>query len=301
MQNRVSVSSADFIRNIGHWQNEALRRPISITHHGRERLVLAAPEEFNAGAAAETLVKTSLSQLRADADAVLENLEDGFIAFDASMRVKRSNAMAEAFIGRSRDGLHGAAATEFMPAPLGVVLHERLQRVMRTRKHETFEAGVEDRHISVRVFPLTDGAGVLFANTTEQHDQRLRLGEANALRAATNGHPLAAAIKLDASGRVKEIHDGFCAWSGYQADDVVGHRFTDLLPPNHRREVAEMIEAASRHVAPQQVELTLLGKQGQEVSGVLTLAAIQTEFITHGVMAVWVCSGGAVLGANRAA
>ncbi|MGE0531368.1 MAG: hypothetical protein AB7G40_03200 [Hyphomonadaceae bacterium] len=44
MPSRISVSSADFIRNIGYWQNEALRQPISITHHGRERLVLAAPD-----------------------------------------------------------------------------------------------------------------------------------------------------------------------------------------------------------------------------------------------------------------
>jgi PAS domain S-box-containing protein len=231
---------------------------------------------------------------------VLENLEDGFLAFDTSIRVKRSNATAEAFIGRSRDGLQGATAAEFMPQPLGVVLHERLQRVMRTRKPETFDAAVDDRHISLRVFPLADGIGVLFSNTTEQHDQRLRLGEANALRAATNGHPLAAAIKLDASGRVKEIHDAFCAWSGYQREDVIGHRFIELLPPSYRREVGEMLESASRSPAPQQVDLTLLSKQGHEVSGVLTLAPIQTEFITHGVMAVWVSSS-AVVGANRAA
>lgn len=300
MQNRVSVSSADFIRNIGHWQNEALRRPISITHHGRERLVLAAPEEFNAGAAAETAVKTSLSHLRADGDAVLENLDDGFLAFDTTLRVKRSNAMAEAFIGRSREGLQGAAAMDFMPQPLGVVLHERLQRVIRARKYETFEAAVGDRHISVRVFPMTEGAGVLFSNTTEQHDQRLRIGEANALRAATESHPHAAAIRLDASGRVKDIQDDFCAWSGHQREDVIGHRFTDLLPPTYRREVAEVLENATRDAAAQQIEITMLGKQGQEVSGVLTLAPIQTEFITHGVMAVWVFSGKAVE-ANRAA
>lgn len=300
MQNRVSVSSADFIRNIGHWQNEALRRPISITHHGRERLVLAAPAEFNAGAVADTAVKAAFSQMRADADAVLENLDDGYIAFDAALRVKRTNATAEAFIGRSRDGLQGATAAEFMPQPLGVVLHDRLQRVMRARKYETFEAAVGDRHISVRVFPMTEGAGVLFSNTTEQHDQRLRIGEANALRAATNGHPHATAIRLDASGRVKEIDDDFCSWSGHQREDVIGHRFTDLLPPTYRREVAEVLESATRDSAPQQVEITLLGKQGQEISGMLTLAPIQTEFITHGVMAVWVFTGKAVE-ANRAA
>ena len=64
-------------------------------------------------------VKTSLSQLRADADAVLENLDDGFLAFDATLRVKRSNAMAEAFIGRSRDGLQGATAAGLHAAAAG--------------------------------------------------------------------------------------------------------------------------------------------------------------------------------------
>jgi PAS domain S-box-containing protein len=301
MSHRVSVSSADFIRNIGHWQNEALRRPISITHHGRERLVLAAPEEFNAGAAAEASIKSALSELRADADAVLENIEDGFLAFDSMLHVKRSNAIAEAFVGRSRDLLQGASAADFMPQPLGLVLHERLQRVMRTRKPETFEASVQDRHISVRIFPMSDGAAVLFANTTEQHDQRLKLGEANALCAATNSHPQAAGIKLDASGRIREMQNGFFAWSGFQKEDVIGHRFTDLVPPSQRREVSELLEAATQGGGAQQIELTLLGKQGQEVSGLLTLAPIQTEFITHGLMAVWVCTGAAAMGANRAA
>jgi PAS domain S-box-containing protein len=300
MSNRVSVSSADFIRNIGHWQNEALRRPISITHHGRERLVLAAPEEFNMRVDADAAAKATLEEFRADADAVLENLEDGFLAFDLSLRVKRSNTIAEAFIGRSREMLNGATAVEFMQQPLGVVLHERLQRVIRTRKHEMFDASMDDRHISVRIFPLAEGAAVLFSNTTEQHDQRLRLGEATALCLATNSHPNAAGIKLDASGRVRDVHDGFIVWSGLQREDVVGHRFTDLLPANHRREVADLLEAVTRNGVTQQIEVTLLGKQGQEVNGVLTLAPIQTEFITHGVMAVWVLASAAV-GANRAA
>ncbi|MEQ1492333.1 MAG: hypothetical protein ABL932_17455, partial [Terricaulis sp.] len=79
MPNRVSVSSAEFIRNIGYWQNEALRQPISITHHGRERLILAAPDAFEASANTDDGEK-GLTQLRADVSAVKENLGDGYLS-----------------------------------------------------------------------------------------------------------------------------------------------------------------------------------------------------------------------------
>ena len=300
MTNRVNVSSAEFIRNIGHWQNEALRRPISITHHGRERLVLASPEEFNVGNGVDHSTKHSLTELRADADAVLENLGDGFLAFDAALRVKRSNTVAEAFIGRSRDLLQGSLAAEFLPSPVGVVLSERLQRVMRTRKHEVFETAVQDRHISVRIFPLVEGAAVLFSNVTEQHDQRLDVGVGKALCAATNRHSQAAGIKLEATGRIKHVHDSFCAWSGFAREAVEGQRFVDLLPASQRREVGDMIEKALQGDATRAIEVTLIGSEGQEVSGVLTMAPIQIDFITHGVMAVWVLTDAAV-SAHRAA
>src|SRR5262245_15302742 len=126
MQHRIAVPSADFIRNIGHWQNEALRRPISITHHGRERLVLAAADEFSARTEMDSQAEASLVELRADAEAVLENLEDGFLAFDADLKVKRSNTIAEAFVARSRDQLIGAFVANLLPPPIGLVFSERL-------------------------------------------------------------------------------------------------------------------------------------------------------------------------------
>ncbi len=43
MSTRAVVSAGEFVGNAGYWMSEALRRPVSITHHGRERLVLAQP------------------------------------------------------------------------------------------------------------------------------------------------------------------------------------------------------------------------------------------------------------------
>ncbi len=42
----VTVTSADFQRNIGLYQDEALKRPVAITKNGRPRTVLISAEEY---------------------------------------------------------------------------------------------------------------------------------------------------------------------------------------------------------------------------------------------------------------
>ncbi|MBC7637719.1 MAG: type II toxin-antitoxin system Phd/YefM family antitoxin [Acetobacteraceae bacterium] len=42
----MSVSAAEFQRNPGRFQDEALKQPLSITRNGRRRLVVLAVEEY---------------------------------------------------------------------------------------------------------------------------------------------------------------------------------------------------------------------------------------------------------------
>ena len=43
----VKVSAAEFQRNIGRYQDIALRQPVAVTRNGRESCVLISVEEFN--------------------------------------------------------------------------------------------------------------------------------------------------------------------------------------------------------------------------------------------------------------
>ena len=42
----VSVSSAEFLKSYGRISDTAVREPVSITSHGRDRLVLLSAEEY---------------------------------------------------------------------------------------------------------------------------------------------------------------------------------------------------------------------------------------------------------------
>jgi prevent-host-death family protein len=42
----VTVSSGDFLKSYGRFTETALREPVTITSHGRERLVLISADEY---------------------------------------------------------------------------------------------------------------------------------------------------------------------------------------------------------------------------------------------------------------
>lgn len=300
MPNRTSVSSADFIRSIGYWQNEALRQPISITHHGRERLVLAAPDALQSSGGSDELTK-SFAKLRADVAAVQENLGDGYLSFDTQLSIRHSNSVAEAFVGASREDLEGASIVSVLPQPLASILNDRVQRVVRTRQTERFEVGAPDsRHLAVTVFPVAVGAAALMRNVTEAYVLRRSLEEGEAMQQAVRIHACASALKLDARARVETVDETFAAWSGFGEADLAGHRLLDLVAAGQRRECAEMIERVLREGQPRSMALTLLSKRGEEIEGVLALAPILTDFIAHGAFALFVPSPGCVA-AQRAA
>ena len=66
----ITVSSAEFQRNFGVYQDKALAEPVTITRNGRERLVIVAADEYHRlkRRAREVLPVGSLSN--ADLDAI---------------------------------------------------------------------------------------------------------------------------------------------------------------------------------------------------------------------------------------
>ena len=46
LQTPLKVPAAEFQRNIGRYQDVALRQPVSVTRNGRERTVLISAEEY---------------------------------------------------------------------------------------------------------------------------------------------------------------------------------------------------------------------------------------------------------------
>lgn len=165
MPDRISVTSADFIRNIGYWQNEAIRHPIYITHHGRARLILAAVDAVMGSAPSDaevTALREALAAAHSLTATILDRTDEGFISFDEHLHVTAANRVADGFLCKSREMIVGASIVELLPSLPANTWTNYLQRVMRSRKADSFESEVHQSRVHVHAFPLGDGVAVLF-------------------------------------------------------------------------------------------------------------------------------------------
>lgn len=245
MPDKLSVSAADFVRNIGVWQERALNQPVSITHHGRERLVLLAAEAYNRAEDSGEDVDDELA-------ALLQNMSEGYIAVDAEGRITTVNRVSEAYCGRTERALLGQPLEAAFPQLKGSTLLARAERAMKTREPTTFQTEsvlFPGRHFEVRIFPLPQGVGLVLNNITERETLRDSLAEADGLRSATDQHPDVARISCDIRGRIVSADAQFFHWVGFEADALLKGKLADIAAPGARRLLADALEGAlSRNV-----------------------------------------------------
>jgi PAS domain S-box-containing protein len=106
-------------------------------------------------------------------EALLEQMAEGFIALDPTLRVTKVNPVFEALAARSAGQLVGANWSDLFPLPTQAVIAEQMRRVLRTGEAVEFEADSTvqpGRCYGVRVFPYPGGVAALFANRTEEHE-----------------------------------------------------------------------------------------------------------------------------------
>jgi prevent-host-death family protein len=291
MKNDVPVTHAtagEVSRNFGQWQDVALKGPVVITHHGRPRVVLLSADQYAkwndqpvAGGSQETRAAETCRE------ALLEQMAEGFIALDPTLRVTKVNTVFEALAGRSAGQLVGAGWSDLFPLPTQAVIAEQMRRALRTGEAVEFEADSTvqpGRCYGVRVFPYPGGVAALFANRTEEHDLRGRLRHARAMRAATAALPRLAVARLNIRGVLAEMDDDFPRLAGFSSAELLDCRLTDIIRPSDRHALTQALEKVLQGGPAMRVATALLVKAGDERPVELSVAPILRDGAADGVM-----------------
>ncbi len=110
-------------------------------------------------------------ELRAEAEAILESITDGFLALDRDWRITYMNAEAERINGVSRAELIGRNHWEVFPASVGTSLEREFRRAMAEGVSVQFEHYYEPwgRWFENKAYPSRDGSlAVYFRDVTER-------------------------------------------------------------------------------------------------------------------------------------
>ncbi len=282
------ATAGEVSRNFGQWQDVALTGPVIITHHGRPRVVLLSADRYaswnNLPAAG---VNTDAHAAETSREALLEQMAEGFIALDPTLRVTKVNPVFEALAGRSAGQLVGAGWSDLFPLPTQAVIAEQMRRVLRTGEAVEFEADSTvqpGRCYGVRVFPYPGGVAALFANRTEEHSLRGRLRHAGAIQTATAALPRLAVARLNIRGVLAEMDKDFLRLTGFSGAELLDCRLTDIVRPSDRRALSQALEKVLQGGPATRVETALLVRAGDERPVELSLAPILHDGAADGVM-----------------
>lgn len=201
----------------------------------------------------------------------LERVGDGFCAISPQLQFTYVNGEASRILGRSREELLGASASD------GVVLPERLAVSLRTaqdtgrfqRQDESLGSG--GRCLDVRIHPTDDGLTMLLRDVTA-------LREADVAK-----RRLAAIVESSEDAIVGKTLDGIInAWNpaaerlyGYTAAEVVGRPISTLMPEDRRNEMAEILGRIRRGERVEHFETTRLTKAGERVEVSMSVSPIK--------------------------
>ena len=285
VQTLDAVTAAEIIRNFGYWQQQALSRPVTVTHHGRARVTLISTEEYErltqpGGAKAPAGPSPAL-------ETVLEHMAEGFVLFDREMKVTRMNAVAEAWFGRDRSDLIGQDPTAAFGEIYDSIVADGLRKALRDGEVSNFEAPsalFPGRRIRVRVFPYQDGIGILFLNITELERLRGLAAENQACCQAIEQHPDVGLVRLDGRGRVTSGDETFERLSGFKAADLANVRIFDIFAIGARRRVQAAFEELMADRKPAEMAGALIMRQGGECDVTISMSPLVRHFAAQGAI-----------------
>lgn len=294
---REAVTAAEIIRNFGYWQQQALSHPITITHHGRARVLLISADEY------ERLRHTPALQggvavptsHRVHASLLLENMAEGFLLVSPEMRIIEMNRVAEAFSGVERERTLGQSPADFFLDSVQSVIIERLQRVLRTGEISSMEATSAihgSRVVSLRMFPVGENVGVLFTNITEQEQMRDAIGEYRACADIASVHRQVSLSRLDSRGRILSADAQFAELTGFTADELSQVKLFDIVASSHRKKLLTAFEDMMSRREQVVMDVRVMVKQGGERLVQISMAPLTRDFAAYAAMVLMTASSG---------
>ncbi len=291
------VTAAEIIRNFGYWQQQALVRPITITHHGRARVLLVAVEEYerlrggheHVQALDEGGALKSSVQLRA----ILENMAEGYILFDSTLKVVSINKVAAAFYGVDHETALGEGASSLSLGESTSFVTQWVRRVQRTGEIASFDvvsSGAVGRFLSVRAFPILDHVAVLFVNISEQERLQEESAEWAACRAAMTLHSGVSLAKLDARGRIASADEPFQRLTGFTAAELERVKLFDIVAPTSRKRLQTMFDDVVTQRRAAEISVEIMSKTGPERMMHLSFAPLSRDLTSSAALMLMTAS-----------
>lgn len=282
------VSAADFIRGFANWRLQSARKPVVVTHHGKDAHVLISLDDYrrlDRDEAAE--VASGENQLQASLAGLVEAVRDGVIVIDRGWRIVAANPAASDMLGTAAAALIGGHLATALPGLDGSLLSHRLNRLIDHR--ERFSGDMPGilrprQWLRVDLVPVSAGGAIILRDVSETIEECAAGDARNALLAAVDVDGAVGHARITVRETVETANDALTAMVGVDAAAIRRVRFSVLLAIGQRQAFVEALESVFRTGEPARIGSEMITRDGAILPVTLSIAEIRGAYASEGAV-----------------
>jgi len=276
--NTTHVTAEAMTRHFARWADLAMRVPVTMTRHGRPRIVLLSAETY-----AGLLVgqgEPGVGKDHAGADAalamILDHTSEGFFACDEALRFIAVNSVFETLTGQAAQNVIGKPLAAVFSDEQTPILAELLRSTIKVGEVSDVIIETGNKHLAIRAFPYRGGVAGLVLNRTRELSLRAKWERYQAVERALGQLSGVALIRLNLRGVFERVDAGFEKLVGFGAEELQRFRLGEIVRPRDRASFARAFEEALQGQAAS-VTTTLLGRGGAEMDVEMAVSLVRRD------------------------
>lgn len=279
------VPAAEFIRDFANWRMQAARKPVVVTHHGKDAHVLISLDDYrklDGGDGAGLADALAASQ-----SALIDAVRDAVLILDRQSRIVAVNPAASDMLERAAPELIGNALTSALPGLGSSLLFPHIVRVLDHRQRFAGEVPglLRPRQwMRVDLVPVAIGAALILRDVSEGIDD---LAERDALRALATAIDADGGVghaRISVREAIETANPALAAMVGVDEAAMRRVRFSALLALGERHAFAEALESIFRSGAPARIASELVTREGLALPVTLSIAERRGAYASDGAL-----------------
>ena len=277
------VSAADFIRGFASWRLQSARRPVVVTHHGKDAHVLISLDDYRR--LGSDGCQSGNGRLQESQILLLESVRDCVILIDREQRIAALNPAASDMFEIAASSLVGQPLVPALPMLETSVLFPHILRMIDHRERFTGELPSllrPGQWLRVDLIPLPVGGAIVLRDISETILAREAADAQHAVIRALDidggiGHAL-----LSVRETIDYANPALTEMIGANEQAIRRVRFSALLPLAARNQFAEAFETLFRTGAPLRQASELLSREGMPVPVTLSIVERRGTYGSEG-------------------
>lgn len=280
------VSAADFIRGFANWRLQSARKPVVVTHHGKDAHVLISLDDYRRlDGESAAAIATKANMLRDSLAALVESVRDGVILVDRHRRIAALNPAAADMLEAAATDLVGLELVAALPRLDDTLLMPHIARLIDYR--ERFSGDIPgllrpNQWLHVDLVPLAVGGAIVMHDVSDALDAYAsdngRRGLAIALEADGGiGH-----ARISVRETVEDANEALTAMVGTDPAAIRRVRFSALLAVGQRQRFVAALESVFRTGEPARIASELVSREGAIIPVSLSIAELRGAYASEG-------------------